>query len=198
VLADAAAADEARAEARRLGLPRSSDAAAAWAALGALAAVLRVSDDGRRTAVLVEESGPRSPLSRWARAVGFAPVGLRLTGPQASVAAVDVDAGTLDVVARVHPGGCGADDVDETVSQASWALRPGGLLILTLPLGPAGAHGAVGPADVRGVVARAHDHGFLLVGDLDGELTARMMQASSAAKVPDAAYGLVRLTLRRR
>jgi len=198
VLADAAAADEARAEARRLGLPRSSDAAAAWAALGALAAVLRVGDDGRRTAVLVEESGPRSPLSGWARAVGFAPVGLRLTGPQASVATVDVDAGTLDVVARVHPGGCGADDVDETVSQASWALRPGGLLILTLPLGPAGAHGAVGPADVRGVVARAHDQGFLLVGDLDGELTARMMRASSAATAPDTAYGLVRLTLRRR
>ncbi len=198
VLADAATADAARAEARRLGLPCSSDAAAAWAALGALAAVLRVGDDGRRTAVLVEESGPRSPLSRWARAVGFAPVGLRLTGPQASVAAVDVDAGTLDVVARVHPGGCGADDVDETLSQASWALRPGGLLILTLPLGPAGAHGAVGPAEVRGVVARAHDQGFLLVGDLDGELTARMMQASSAATVPDAAYGLVRLTLRRR
>lgn len=198
VLGDAAGADEAAATARSLKLPRPGDDTAAWAALGALAAIVRVGDDGRRHTVIVDESGARSPLSRWARAVGFAPVDLGLTRPRASVAALEVDPGALDVIARVHPGGCDADDVDETLGQASWALRSGGLLILTVPLGPAGADGAVGPADVRGITARAHDLGFVLVGDLDGDVNARMMRASASATASDTAYGLVRLTLRRR
>ena len=198
VLADVADAEEARAFAREVGLPRSGDAIAAWAALGALAAVVRLGDDGHHTAVILDESGSRSPLSRWARAIGFAPVELELTGPRSSVAILDVDTGSLDVITRLHPSGCDADDVDEALSQASWALRSGGLVCLTLPLGPATAEGAVGPAEVRGVLARAHDLGFVLVGDLDGEIGARMREASSGARRDDAAYALVRLTFRRR
>lgn len=198
VLADAEDADEARAFARSLGLPRGADGIAAWAALGALAAILRVRDDGRRSAVIVDESGSRSPLSRWARAIGFAPVELDLTGVRSSVEVLDLDTASLDVIARLHPNGCDADDVDEALSQASWALRSGGLLCLTLPLGRSSAEGAVGPADVRGVLARAHDLGFVLVGDLDGEMTERMRRASTASTRADAAYGLLRLTLRRR
>jgi SAM-dependent methyltransferase len=198
VLADAEDADEARAFARSLGLPRCADGIAAWAALGALAAILRVRDDGRRSAVIVDESGSRSPLSRWARAIGFAPVELDLTGVRSSVEVLDLDTASLDVIARLHPNGCDADDVDEALSQASWALRSGGLLCLTLPLGRSSAEGAVGPADVRGVLARAHDLGFVLVGDLDGEMTERMRRASSASTRADAAYALLRLTLRRR
>ena len=64
--------------------------------------------------------------------------------------------GSLDVIVRIHPRGCDADDVDNVLEQASWALRSGGLLIITVPIGPPSAHGAVGPADVRGVLARAH------------------------------------------
>lgn len=198
VLADAEDADEARAFARGLSLPRCADGIAAWAALGALAAILRVRDDGRRSAVIVDESGSRSPLSRWARAIGFAPVELDLTGVRSSVEVLDLDTASLDVIARLYPNGCDADDVDEALSQASWALRSGGLLCLTLPLGRSSAEGAVGPADVRGVLARAHDLGFVLVGDLDGEMTERMRRASSASTRADAAYGLLRLTLRRR
>jgi SAM-dependent methyltransferase len=198
VLADAEDADEAKALARGLGLPRCADGIAAWAALGALAAIVRVRDDGRRSAVIVDESGSRSPLSRWARAIGFAPVELDLTGARSSVEVLDIDTASLDVIARLHPGGCDADDVDEAMSQASWALRSGGLLCLTLPLGPAGAEGALGPADMRGVLARSHDLGFVLVGDLDGDITGRMRRASSGSTRPDAAYGLLRLTLRRR
>jgi glycosyltransferase involved in cell wall biosynthesis len=198
VLADAQDADDARAFARQLGLPRCADGIAAWSALGALAAIVRVRDDGRRSAVIVDESGSRSPLSRWARSIGFAPVELELTGARSSVAVLDVDTASLDVIARLHPNGCDADDIDEAMSQASWALRSGGLLCITLPIGPAGADGAVGPADVRGVLARSHDLGFVLVGDLDGDITERMRGASSASTLPDAAYGLLRLTLRRR
>ena len=203
VLDDGWRAEEARDEARRLGLPRSRDAVSAWAALGALAAVVRVADDGRHAAVVVDESGASSPLSRWLRACGFAPVDLGLTTEEAGYDVLEVDAASLDVVARVHPGGCDAADVDEAVAQAAWALRPGGLLVLTLPLGRPGPDGALGPADVRAVVARAHDHGFVLVGDLDGEVGRSMRSASrtadaTSARVAGAAYGLVRLTLRRR
>jgi hypothetical protein len=52
--------------------------------------------------------------------------------------------------------------------------------------------------EVRGVLARAHDLGFVLVGDLDGDIGARMREASSGAHREDAAYALVRLTFRRR
>ena len=198
VLADAGDADEARDLARSLGLPRTGDAIAAWAALGALSAVVRLRDDGRRSALILDESGSRSPFGRWARAVGFAPLELELTGSRSSVAALDLDTASLDVITRLHPAGCDADDVDEALSQASWALRSGGLICLTLPLGPATAEGAVGPAEVRGVLARAHDLGFVLVGDLDGDIGGRMRAASGGARREDAAYALVRLTFRRR
>lgn len=198
VLADGHDADEAKALARSLGLPRCSDGVAAWAALGALAAIVRVRDDGRRSAVIVDESGSRSPLSRWARAIGFAPVELELTGHRSSVEVLDVDTASLDVIVRLHPGGCDADDIDEAMSQASWALKSGGLLCVTLPIGHPGAEGALGPADVRAVLARSHDFGFVLVGDLDGDITGRMRSASGTSTRTDAAYGLLRLTLRRR
>jgi glycosyltransferase involved in cell wall biosynthesis/SAM-dependent methyltransferase len=198
VLGEPDEADDARRLSRILGLPRSLDSVSAWAALGALAAILRVRDDGRRSAVIVDEGGTRSLLSRWARAVGFAPVEIDFTGSHPSVAALDVDTGSLDVIVRIHPSGCDSDDVDHVLEQASWALRSGGLLVITIPIGPRAAEGAVGPADVRGILARAHDLGFVLIGDLDGDVNARMREAASRARADDAAYGLVRLTLRRR
>ncbi|HKX65717.1 MAG TPA: glycosyltransferase family 4 protein [Intrasporangium sp.] len=198
VLGDPAEADDARRLARAIGLPISLDKVSTWAALGALAAILRVRDDGRRSAIIVDETGTRSTLSRWARAVGFAPVEIDFTGSHPSVAALDVDTGSLDVIVRIHPRGCDADDVDNVLEQASWALRSGGLLIITIPIGPPSAQGALGPADVRGVLARAHALGFVLVGDIDGDVNARMREAGARARADSAAYGLVRLTLRRR
>ncbi|MEO7448558.1 MAG: glycosyltransferase family 4 protein, partial [Humibacillus sp.] len=135
VLVDPADSDDARRLARQLGLPRSFDGVASWAALGALTAILRVRDDGRRSAVIVDETGSRSLLSRWARAVGFAPVEIEFTGNHPSVAALDVDTGSLDVIVRIHPRGCDAGDINQVLEQASWALRSGGLLIVTIPIG---------------------------------------------------------------
>ena len=198
VLGDGSDADDARDWAQSYGLPRCADPIAAWAALGALAAIVRLGDDGHRSAVIIDGSGDRSPLSRWARAIGFEPVGLDVSGSQPSQAALDVDIATLDVITRLHPNGCDSSDVDETLSQASSALRCGGLVSLTLPLGPASADGAVGPAEVRAILARAHDLGLVLVGDLDGEITTLMRAASEGADRSDAAYALVRLTFRRR
>jgi SAM-dependent methyltransferase len=185
--------------ARDLGLPRARDAVAAWAALGGLAALVRVLDDRQRTAVVVDESGSGSPFSRWARALGFAPVELELTGRRAAVEVLDVDTASLDVIARLHPGGCTASDVDHVVGQASWALRSGGLLLLTVPIGDDDPEFAVRPAEVRAILARADDLGLTLVGDVDGDVLNRMRDARLSAAVGDApAYAVLRLTFRRR
>jgi SAM-dependent methyltransferase len=203
---DAEAVDAARL-ARELGLPRCGDPVAAWSALGALAAVVRLRDARRRTAVVVDRSGPGSPVAAWLRAIGFAPLEL---GPPEGEAGrsgdsgedpLDVDTASLDVITRVHPGGCAAADVDATLHSASWALRSGGVLVLTLPVGDEDPEWAVRPADVRGVLARADDLGLTLVGDVDGSVTARMRRAATvaAASGGDApAYGILRLTFRRR
>jgi glycosyltransferase involved in cell wall biosynthesis len=201
---------EAQSLARELGLSRCSDAVSAWAALGAVAAILRIRDDGRRGAVVVDESGTRSPFSRWVRELGFEPVELELTGRRTSVEVLDIDTASLDVLVRLHPADCGADDVDHAVSQASWALRSGGLLIVTLPIGDEDPEWAISPADVRGILARADDLGLVLVGDVDGDITERLRSASASAREVRAAqpeptgtganpaYGILRLTFRRR
>ncbi|GAA1893828.1 hypothetical protein [Lapillicoccus jejuensis] len=207
VLLDADVADDARALARRLGLPRA-DPIATWAALGALAAVVRLVDDGRRTAVLVDEAGEGSAFSRLARAVGYAPVDFgRPAGDDAGDERddereddVELDLDSLDVLARLHPDGCDADDVDETVGRAAWALRHGGILVVTVPLAVPGVPGGMTRADLRGVVARAGESGLALVGDLDGPLAFQVAAAArGAAAHPRAerAYGLARLTFRR-
>ncbi|WP_377643964.1 glycosyltransferase family 4 protein [Oryzobacter terrae] len=185
--------------ARALGLPRPGEPVAAWAALGALAAIIRIRDDGHRSSVIVDESGTSSPLGRWARAVGFAPVELELTGRRAAVEVLDVDTASLDVITRLHPGGCTATDVDHAVGQASWALRSGGLLVITVPIGDDDPDFAVRPAGVRGILARADDLGLTLVGDVDGDVLDRMRHARLDAEGGDApAYAVLRLTFRRR
>ena len=185
--------------ARALGLPRPGEPVAAWSALGALAAILRIRDDGHRSTVIVDESGSGSPMGRWARAVGFAPVELELTGRRAAVEVLDVDTASLDVITRLHPGGCTASDVDHAVGQASWALRSGGLLVVTVPIGEDDPEFAVRAADVRGILARADDLGLRLVGDVDGDVLNRMREARGVAAGGDApAYAVLRLTFRRR
>lgn len=182
-----------------LGLPgRGDDEVADWAALGALEVLVGLRDAGRREALIIDASGPGSPFARWARAGGYAPVEVELRGARSSISLLDVDTATLDVVTRLHPDDASASDVDETLTQAGWALRTGGLLCLTLPVGGTGEDIVAGAADLRAVVARAGDIGFALVGDIDGELTARLRRAAVVSTDPDAAHALVRLTFRRR
>lgn len=85
-------------------------------------------------------------------------------------------------------------------------MRPGGLLIVTVPIGDNDPQWSVTPADVRGLLARADDLGLVLVGEFDGELTRRLRaagaptrerraaQGETPASEPDAAYGVLRLT----
>ena len=163
---------------------------AAWAALGALSAVLRVRDGERRSSLVVDAAGTSTVFSRWARAIGYAPVALRLSDPA-------IDAGSLDVVVRLHPNGCTAGDVDLALAEAARLLRRGGLVSLTLPVHkPAGAAvadpTAVSPADLRAVAARADAMGLALVGDLDRDI------APLLGELEPGADALARLTLRRR
>ncbi|WP_370892635.1 glycosyltransferase [Janibacter sp. GXQ6167] len=198
VLATDDAAAEARAIARALGLPRSRDPLAAWAALGALGAVLSVRDDGRRSALILDDSGPHSPFGRWARAAGFAP--LEVASGSLRFGIADLEPGSVDVITRLHPRDLQGGELGGVLDHAGWALRVGGLLTVTVAVGGEGAQAIASPADLRAVAAEAEDAGFALVGDLDGDLTARLRHAADRAATsdPDTAYAIARLTFRRR
>lgn len=198
VLAHDDDATRARALSRDLGLPRGGDEITDWAALGALDVLIGLHDEGRREALVVDMSGNESPFGRWARAAGYAPVELGLRGGGQVPSLLDVDPATVDFITRLHPRDADAADVDETLTLAGWALRPGGLLCVTLPVGGSAAEAVGAAADLRAVVARAADTGFDLVGDLDGDLTARLRHASRVSADPQSAHALARLTLRRR
>lgn len=200
VLASYEEADEQRDLAHTLGLPWVGDEIRAWAALGALAAVIRLRDGSARSALVLDASGPRSPFTRWARAVGFAPLEL---GPHDELDSAGLSEGSLDVITRLHPGGVTADDLDGTVIESSWFLKPGGLLVVTVPLSDGGAAGGVDRARLRASLARADGHGMPLVGDVDKDLGERLRDAVVGAREArhreqDEAFALVRLTFRRR
>lgn len=193
VLASYAEAEEHREAADDLGLPMVLDEVNAWAALGALAALLRLVDDGTRRSHVVDLGGRRSPLSRWCRALGF------------SVAReVPHERGSVDLLTRLHPAGAVAADVDAVLELAGVVLRPGGVVVVTVPVGDADAEGAMGRADLRALEARADGWGLRLVGDLDGEVGRRLTAAVRVAREDErdrtdgSAYALARLTLRRR
>lgn len=192
VLTDAVQARSTRRSARSLGLPRTRDDAAAWAALGALAALVRVADDGRRRAVVVDTGAPRSLFARWASRAGFVPVALDVTRPD--VVGSQIDAGGADLVVAVHPRRLEPSEADVELVHAAQALRRGGLVVLTLTLG-ATDHGGTDMAGVRSLIARADEQGLALVGDLDIDDTA---QASAALREHRDEAGLVLLTFRRR
>lgn len=193
VLSAHSEAAEVMALARGLRLPFTTRKVAAWSALGAVSAVLRVRDGDRRSSVIVDPSGPTSVFSRWARSIGYAPVQLAADAP--------IDPGTLDVMVRLHPDGCTSHDIDSTLLGAAALLRRGGLLCVTLPVGGQETPGAVLPADLRGVIARADTMGLTLVGDLDRDLAPLLTSLHCRIDTdrPGArrARALVRLTFRR-
>ncbi len=191
-------AEESTQLARRLGLPRAPDPVSAWAALGALAAVVRLRTREGADAQVIDCSGNDSPFGSWLRATGHTPVEWTLPAPDAPLDAVELDPASCDVLTMLHPTDCDSDDVDQLLTQATWVLRRGGLLCFTLAVGSAAVPGAMAPADLRSVLARADARGLVLAGDLDGDLTERLRGASLRGESLDAAYGIVRLTFRRR
>lgn len=175
LLVDGAEARAARKRARQLGLARTLDDTSAWAALGGLAALLRVVDDGRRVAVVVDTASARSVFSRWAVSVGFAPVHVDVMRPE--VVGRAIDARSVDFVARLHPHSSVVETIDADLAHAAGALRRGGVVVITVRLGPADL-GAMSVADLRSLVARADGQGLTLLGnlDLDEGVRARQVQ----------------------
>jgi len=193
LLIDGGQARAARQQARRLGLSRTLDDTSAWAALGGLAALLRVIDDGRRLAVVVDTASARSVFSRWAVTAGFVPVHVDVMRPE--VVGRAIDARSVDFVARLHPHSSVVETVDADLAHAADALRRGGVVVLTVRLGPADL-GAVSVADLRSLVARADEQGLTLLGDLDLDegVRARELQRTDETDT----IGLALLAFRRR
>lgn len=193
ILVDGVEARAARRTARALNLPRTLDDTSAWAALGAIAALVRVADDGRRRAVVVDTGSTRSLFTRWATRAGFAPVHLDVTRPD--VVGTSIDAGSVDLVTRIHPHSAPADTVDVDLVRGGAALRRGGLMSVTMRLGSA-ADGGVGVPELRSLIARANEQGMSLVGDLD--ITDGMRLRAAQADDTASSVGLALLTFRRR
>lgn len=193
ILVDGVEARAAKRTAKALGLSRTVDDTSAWAALGALAALVRVADDGRRRAVVVDAGAPRSVFARWAHRAGFAPVQLDVTQPE--IVGTSIDPGTVDLVTHIHPRSCTADEVDVDLVRGATALRRGGLIVITLRIGPS-EDGGMGLAELRSLIARADEQGLSLVGDLGIEDGLRLNAAQRAEA--DRSVGLALLTFRRR
>lgn len=191
LLTDGREARAARRFARRLGLARTIDDTSAWASLAALAALLRVVDDGSKRSVVVDAVGARSTFSRWARQSGFEPLGFDPTRPD--VVGRQLAPGSVDHVVRLHPHSAAPERIDEDLTRASWALRRGGLVTITTKLGPPGE--GVSVADLRSLAARMDEQGLKLVGGLD---LADVRRARAAERGDDGVFGLALLTLRKR
>ena len=185
--------------ARALGLPRPGEPVAAWSALGALAAILRIRDDGHRSSVIVDESGSGSPMGRWARAVGFAPVELELTGRRCR--------GRGPRRRHRQPGRHHPAAPRRVHGIRRRPRRRSGLVgpALRRPARRHPAHRRRRPRLRRapGRPARrprpGRRPGAQLVGDVDGDVLDRMRDARVEAEGGDApAYAVLRLTFRRR
>lgn len=192
LLLDGRDARAARRSARRLGLPRTFDDTAAWAALGGLSALLRIADDGKRSAVVVDPNSPRSVFSRWADAVGFAPVGLDIHSSDPT--STGIEPGAVDVVALLHPASLSPGSADVALVLSAEAVRKGGLIVATVRLGPSD-ESAMSIADLRSLIARMAEQGLVLVGDLDLDEARRARAVQQAER---GSFGLALLTFRRR
>lgn len=163
------------------GLPRCADPTSAWAAVGVLFAVDLVDELAAACVVVMSESRRSLPL-RWGRSLGLEIAALPPEPQGASVG----------VLGRVYPDGCSEHDLEDTLQLARRILMPGGVVVLTVPLGAA----EVGGRDVAGLHALeawADDHDLLLIGDLS-----RSLPKAGQLRAAGGVHGLVRLTFRRR
>jgi glycosyltransferase involved in cell wall biosynthesis/SAM-dependent methyltransferase len=199
VLHDTAEVADALAQTKRLRLPAHPDAPKNWDALGAVAAVLTLADDGSRTARVLDAGSARySPVLPWLRLYG-------LGGERGALAGINLEFG-----ATVHRDGVEFrhGDVTDTglpdasldavtcmsviehgvpitgfLAETARVLRPGGVLALSTdydqdPPDTTGitAYGApvriFSPADLRDLVATASALGLDLVGELTDEVLA--------------------------
>lgn len=185
--------EKAVAEARHLRLPLHRDKPKNWDALGAVAAVLTLADDGSRSARVMDAGSARySPVLPWLRLYGLGTEPASLLGINlefgdpthrdgvefryGDVTATGVADGSLDAVTCMSVIEHGVP-VEPFLAETARVLRPGGVLCLSTdydqsPPDTAG-HTAYGttvkifdPEQIRTLVAAADRLGLELVGDV--------------------------------
>ncbi|MCI2237856.1 glycosyltransferase [Paenibacillus sp. TRM 82003] len=224
VLQDAAEVADAVAQAKRLRLPAHPDSPKNWDALGAVAAVLTLADDGSRAARVLDAGSARySPVLPWLRLYGFgaergalAGINLEFGAPvhrdgvefrHGDVTATGLPDGSLDAVTCLSVIEHGVP-VPAFLAETARVLRPGGVLCVSTdydadPPDTTGitAYGApvriFSPDDVRELVAQADRVGLELVGELTDEVLAHPERPVHWART-GLDYTFVLLTFRRR
>ncbi|WP_432542506.1 glycosyltransferase [Kineococcus sp. SYSU DK002] len=199
VLHDAAEVADAVAQTARLRLPAHPDAPKNWDALGAVAAVLTLADDGSRTARVLDAGSARySPVLPWLRLYGLGRQRGSLAGinlefgstvhrdgvefRRGDVTDTGLPDGSLDAVTCMSVIEHGVP-IAGFLTETARVLRPGGVLALSTdydqdPPDTTGvtAYGApvkiFSPADLRDLVALAARVGLDLVGELTDEVLA--------------------------
>jgi SAM-dependent methyltransferase len=216
--------EKAVAEARLLRLPLHRDRPKNWDALGAVAAVLTLADDGSRAARVMDAGSARySPVLPWLRLYGLGSepgslLGINLEFGERTlrdgvefrygdVTATGLGDGSLDAVTCMSVIEHGVP-VEPFLAETARVLRPGGVLCVSTdydqnPPDTAGltAYGTpvriFDPAQIRELVAAADRVGLELVGELtDGALAHRERPVRWARLGLD--YTFVLLTFRRR
>lgn len=216
--------ETAAAEARRLRLPLHRDKPKNWDALGAVAAVLELADDGSRTARVMDAGSARySPVLPWLRLYGLGSVPGSLLGINlefggvtrrdgvvfryGDVTATGLPDGSLDAVTCMSVIEHGVP-IEPFLAESARVLRPGGVLCLSTdydqsPPDTAGltAYGTpvriFDPEQIRDLVAAADRVGLELVGNLTPEALAHRERPVHWARL-GLDYTFILLTFRRR
>ena len=224
VLTDAATWRRATAEAKRLRLPLHRDLPKNWDALGAVAAVLDLVDDGTRSARIMDAGSARySPVLPWLRLYGFGAaagslIGINLEfGSQVTrdgvvfrsgdVTDTGLPTGHLDAITCMSVIEHGVP-LEGFIAESARLLRPGGVLAVSTDYDqdPPDTTGKViygsqvhifSPQEIRDLVAMADRHDLELVGTLDDRALSHTERPVHWGRV-DLDYTFILLTFRRR
>lgn len=224
VLTDRATWERAVAEAKRLRLPLHRDLPKNWDALGAVAAVLDLADDGTRSARVMDAGSARySPVLPWLRLFGLGNAPGSLLGINLEFGKVVTRDGVVFRYGDVTDTGLPDGHLDAItcmsviehgvplegfVAESARLLRPGGILTVSTdydqdPPDTTGKeiYGSevhiFSPQEIRDLVALADGHGLELVGDVDDATLAHTERPVHWTRV-DLDYTFILLTFRKR
>ena len=86
-------------------------------------------------------------MRRWLRRAGLEPLAIDGGFPEHRARGLDLTDAGLHALTALHPAGPDADTADAVIDAAGRLLRPHGILLLTVPLGPS----SLGGLDLAGV-----------------------------------------------